>query len=140
MGVILGAFAVFTFYILGTRPYRCQFSNLLIFILSCTFLVTCFVLLLKISGLKSALFVDNYFYGLLTLINGFGWFLVVAFILLILITRATWPLEKEHVLKAIDGQELTIVYIKRARKFRKLVINTKLYGDQERLEMSHILQ
>ena len=103
MGIILGLFTVFTFYLLGTRPYRCQFSNLLLFILSCTFLVDSFVLLLKISGLKSALFVDNYFYGLLTLINGFGWFLVVAFLLLMLMVRAKWPLDKEQVMKAIEG-------------------------------------
>ena len=139
MGVILAAFAVFTFYLLGTRPYRCQFSNLILFILSCTFVVNSFVLLLKISGLKSALFVDNYFYGLLTLINGFGWFLVFAFLLLILVIRSKWPLDKEQVLKAIEGQELTIVYIKRARKFRKKVINSKIYGEQETLEMAHLL-
>jgi len=123
MGLILGLFALFTFYILFTRPYRCQFSNLLVFVLSCIFLVKTFVLLLKISGLKSALFVDNYFFGLLALINGFGWFLVVALLCLVIAVRAKWSMDSEQVLSAINGQELTIVYIKRARKFRKQIIN-----------------
>ena len=43
-------------------------------------------------------------------------------------------------LSAINGQELTIVYIKRARKFRKKIINSKVYGEQERLEMDHLLE
>jgi len=85
--------------------------------------VKTFVLLLKISGLKSALFVDNYFFGLLALINGFGWFLVVALLCLMIAVRAKWSMDSEQVLSAINGQELTIVYIKRARKFRKQIIN-----------------
>jgi hypothetical protein len=140
MGLILGFFSVFTFYIMFTRPYRCQFSNLLIFILSCIFVVDSFVLLLKISGLKSALFVDNYFFGLLILINGFGWFLVVAFLGLMIAVKGKWSLDKEQVLQAINGQELTIVYIKRARKFRKKIINSKVYGEPEKLEMNHLLE
>jgi hypothetical protein len=98
------------------------------------------VLLLKISGLKSALFVDNYFFGLLILINGFGWFLVLAFLCLIIAVKAKWPLDKDQVMQAINGQELTIVYIKRARKFRKKVINSKVYGEQEKIEMEHLLK
>ena len=112
----------------------------MIFVLSCIFVVDSFVLLLKISGLKSALFVDNYFFGLLVLINGFGWFLVVACLCLMIAVKAKWSLDKEQVLSAINGQELTIVYIKRARKFRKKIINSKVYGEQERLEMDHLLE
>jgi len=101
MGIILGLFSVFTLYLMATRPYRCQFSNILLFTLSCTFVVNTFVLQLKISGLKSALFVDNYFYNLLILINGFGWFLVLAFLLMMLLIRAKWPIDKDMVIKAI---------------------------------------
>ena len=97
IGIILGLFTVFTAYIIGTRPYRCVFSNILLFVLSAIMLVNTFVLLLKKSGLKSALFVDNFFYGLLILINGFGWFLVAAFLLFIIAIKRKWPVDKEMI-------------------------------------------
>lgn len=101
MGIILGLFTLYLAYVIGTRPYRCQFSNILMFIITSSLVVTCFVLMLKVSGLKSALFVDNYFYGLLILINGFGWFLVLAFLLLIVALKRRWPLDKDGAQKAI---------------------------------------
>jgi hypothetical protein len=36
IGLIMAFFALFTGYIMATRPYRCQWSNLLVFILSAT--------------------------------------------------------------------------------------------------------
>ncbi len=36
MGLILAIFVIFTLYIMATRPYRCLFSNILVFILSAT--------------------------------------------------------------------------------------------------------
>lgn len=139
MGLILALFAIFTFYIMATRPYRCQFSNLLVFLLCCTQLVNCFVLLLKISGLKSALFVDTYFYFLLILINGFGWFLALSLLLLSFALKQAWPVTKSLAKEAILGQELAIVYIKRARAFRKRVVRTKRYEEGERREHAVLL-
>jgi len=88
IGLVLALFTIFTFYVLGTRPYRSGFSNILLVLLSGIYMILTFVLLLKETGLKSALFVDNYFYGLLILINGFGWFLVAAMLLFMLVVRA----------------------------------------------------
>jgi hypothetical protein len=135
IGLVLALFTVFTAYVVGTRPYRSGFSNILVSLLSSMYVILCFVLLLKETGMKSALFVDNYFYGLLILINGFGWFLVAAFLLFMLAVKARWPLDKQQVEKAIQGQELAIMYIKEARKFRHRVVKNKRYEEPERLEM-----
>ena len=94
IGLILGLFTIFAAYVIGTRPYRDMFSNVLLMLLSSMFVILCFVLLLKETGFKSALFVDNYFYGLLILINGFGWFLVVAFLGFMIAVKSKWPLDK----------------------------------------------
>ena len=48
-------------------------------------------------------------------------------------------MDSEQVLSAINGQELTIVYIKRARKFRKQIINQKVYGDNEKAQMAQLI-
>ena len=93
-----------------------------------------FVLLLKITGLKSALFVGNYYYYLLILINGFGWFLALSAILMAFALKGRWPVDREIAKKGLAGQELAIVFIKRARKFRKRVVREKVYGEAERHE------
>lgn len=103
IGIILGLFTVFTAYIIGTRPYRCMFSNILLFLLSAIMLVNTFVFLLKKTGMKSALFVDNYFYGLLILINAFGWFLVAVFMMFLVAIKRKWPVDKETIAKAVAG-------------------------------------
>lgn len=46
--------------------------------------------------MRSALFVDTYFFGLLALINGFGWFLVLILILFIIAVKGKWPMDKEQ--------------------------------------------
>lgn len=103
IGLVLGIFTIFMFYVLGTRPYRSGFSNILLALLTGMFMIFTFVLLLKETGMKSALFVDNYFYGLLILINGFGWFLVFALLIFMIVISAKWPLDKQQVEKAIQG-------------------------------------
>ena len=103
IGLIMGSFAVFTGYLLATMPYRCKYTNLLVFLLSTTQLVNTFVLLLKISGLKSALFVDRYYYYLLILINGFGWFLSLASLLLAFMLKGRWPVDREIAKSGIAG-------------------------------------
>jgi len=128
----MGLFALFTGYILATRPYRCQFTNLLVFLLTATQLVNTFVLMLKITGLKSALFVDTYYYYLLILINGFGWFLALCSIILAYVVKGKWPVDRDVAKSGIAGQELAIVFIKRARDFRKRVVREKVYGEKER--------
>ena len=140
IGLIMGLFALFTGYILATRPYRCQYTNLLVFILTATQLVNAFVLLLKITGLKSALFVDTYYYYLLILINGFGWFLAFACMMLAFALKGKWPVDRDLAKSAIAGQELAIVFIKRARKFRKRVVREKVYGEPERNEHALLLE
>ena len=129
VGIILAAFVLLTGYVMFSRPYRCPFSNILLFTFCCLFTLNLFILLLKRSGLRSALFVDNYFYGLLTLVNGFGWFLILVFILFMVIIRKRWPLDLDVVCDAIKGQELAIIYIKRARKLRKRIVKEKKYED-----------
>ena len=97
----MGVMTLFVFYIIATRPYRDFHSNMLILLLSCTILVNSFLLLLKKGGLKSALFVDNYFYGLLIVINTIFWVGIASYLILILLTKAKWPTTREHVLKTI---------------------------------------
>lgn len=87
LAIVVGLFAIFLFYVLVTRPYRCMHSNLLLFMLTTTVLATSFLLLCKETGLKSALFVESYFYGLLIIVNAFCWFIVLAFLLLLAIIR-----------------------------------------------------
>lgn len=140
IGLIMALFAIFLGYIMLTRPYRCQYTNLLVFLLAATQLVNTFVLLLKISGLKSALFVDTYYYYVLILINGFGWFLVLAAILLALALKGKWPVDRDIAKQGIAGQELAIVFIKRARKFRKRIVREKVYGEPERKEHDLLLE
>ena len=104
-----------------------------------TQLVNTFSLLLKLSGLKSALFVDTYYYYLLILINGFGWFLSFASLLLAYSLKARWPVDREVAKSGIAGQELAIVFIKRARRFRKRVVKDKIYGSEEKKEHEKLL-
>ena len=87
LGIITGMFAILALYTILLRPYRSVHSNIVLFVLSSVLLVTCFLLLLKKTGLNSAIFVEDYFYGMLIIVNGFGWFILLAFILLILQTR-----------------------------------------------------
>jgi hypothetical protein len=96
--------------------------------------------LLKVTGLKSALFVDTYYYYLLILINGFGWFLTFAALLLAFALKARWPVDRELAKKTVAGQELAIVFIKRARRFRKRVVREKVYGETEIKEHNLLLE
>jgi hypothetical protein len=138
LGLVLALMVAFELYIGFSRPYRCTYSNMLAFILNSTLIVTTFVLVMRSGGMKSALFVDNYFYGLLTLINGFGWFLALVVALFVVSVKARWPLDKEGVQKAIVGQELAIIYIKKARKFRKRVVKAKRIGPTEAVELDQL--
>ncbi len=120
LGIITGMFAVLALYTILLRPYRSVHSNIVLFVLSSVLLVTCFLLLLKKTGLNSAIFVEDYFYGMLIIVNGFGWFILLAFILLILQTRRQWPVTKETIMKEIQGQDYAIFFIKKGRKLVRL--------------------
>ena len=95
VGIILAIFAIMAIYTFGARPYRCQVSNILVFVLSIIMVGNCFVLLLKMSGFRSSIFVDTYFYNVLILLNAFGWFLVFAFILFAIVIKKGWPLNRD---------------------------------------------
>ena len=92
---------LFVFYVIATRPYRSFHSNMLLLLLSTTIVVNSFLLLLKKGGLKSALFVDNYFYGLLIVVNTIFWVAIASYIILIILTKSRWPTTRELVLKSI---------------------------------------
>lgn len=139
-GVLLGIFALYLLYAVASRPYRSGPSNALLIGLLGVLTMNCFMLLLKLSGLKSALFVDSYFYYLLMLVNATGWFLIMAFLLSLLCARDKWSLDKEQVALAVQNQELAIVLIKRARKFRAQIVKTKKYGEIEAAEMEALLE
>jgi len=138
LGLVLALLVAFELYIGFSRPYRDGFSTLLVFVLNSTMVVTVFVLVMRAGGMKSALFVDNYFYGLLALINGFGWFLALLVCLFAVAVKARWPLDRDGVQKAVNGQELAIIYIKQARKFRKRVVKAKKLGPAEAGELEQL--
>lgn len=117
IGITVGLLAIYLFYIIATRPFRSNHSNLLALACSLPVLATSFLLLLKKGNLKSALFVEQYFYGLLMVVNSFCWFLIFCFLILLVIVKGKWSVHKERVMKAIQGQDYAIFYIKRARKF-----------------------
>ena len=80
-------------------------------------LVTAFLLMLAKLQLKSALFVSKYFYTLLIFVNAFGWFLIIAFLVFIIVTKRRWPVTKETVMEKTQGQDYAILYIKKAKEF-----------------------
>ena len=120
IGLMVGILAVILFYTIFVRPYRCLHSNVLLFLLSTVLLATAFLLMLKKGGLKSALFVESYFYGLLLTVNVFSWVLILAYLGLLKLTRRKWPLIKESVIKAIAGQDIAILHIKKANRVVRL--------------------
>lgn len=94
---------VIIFYTIFVRPYRCMHSNVLLFMLSVSLLVTAFLLMLKKGGLKSALFIEDYFYGMLIIVNTLCWVLITAYLLLLYKTQRRWPVTKETVIKSVTG-------------------------------------
>jgi hypothetical protein len=138
-GLVMAVFGALSLLVVVTRPYRCGVSNAILLILSITMAANCFMFIFKKSGMRSALFVDNYFTVLLLLLNGFGWFLVLILLLFALAVRQKWPLDKEQAQKGILGQELAIIYIKQARKFRKQVVESKRYDEPEQRQMEFLL-
>ena len=121
LGIVVALLALFDIYVLLMRPYRCMLSNILLFMLNTAVLITAFLLMLKRSGLKSALFTDNYFYGLLIIVNALLWVIIASFFLLLIFTKRKWVTTKESVLKAIQGQDYVIFHIKKAKAFVRLL-------------------
>eukprot|EP00347_Sterkiella_histriomuscorum_P019077 403343044 len=140
IAITVGLLTIFMFYIILARPYRCMHSNILMFMLTVTLLATSFLLLMKKGGMKSALFVESYFYGLLIVVNAFCWFMIVCFLILLLIIKGSWGTNKDKVMKAISGQDYVIFYIKKARKFKRRVLKTKVYEEKESKQLNHLLK
>jgi len=52
-----------------------------------------------------------------SVLNGFGWFLVLCIFVMLFILKTQWPVYKEFCYDIMDGSELAIFHVKEARNF-----------------------
>lgn len=134
------SFLVFIFgflflWALGARPYRHSHTNAIFIALSFCMALVSFELMMKISGFKSTLFVDKYFFWMQLIQGGFIWFMISVYLLLLLLTKSRWNVNKDFVAEFTGGQEMAISYILKARKFNEKVRRARHYGPAEKEEM-----
>ena len=90
-------------YALGARPYRNSHSNAVFIGLNLCMSLTAFELMMKISGFKSTLFVDKYFYWMQLVQGTFIWFMIAVFLLLLLLTNSRWDVNKDFIIDFTGG-------------------------------------
>lgn len=118
---------ILTVHVLMARPYRNFSTNVLYILCLISFFAMILMMYMKVGGYKQSIFIDKYFFLLTFFLSGFMWFLVICALLLILITRQKWCLDKQVVMDLTEGQDLAIFYIKDARNFIIDLWATKTY-------------
>jgi hypothetical protein len=83
MGTLQLMFLIILFLALAARPYRNVHSNVIFIALSILFSLITFELNMKVSGFKSTLFVDKYFYAMQMIQNAFFWVMIGVYTYLI---------------------------------------------------------
>jgi len=135
MGLVQALFLLLLLLSLVARPYRNAHTNLINVCLNLLFSLVAFELNLKITGFKSTLFVDKYFFGMQVLESVFVWFTVFVYIILIYRIKATWNVNKAYISEVTAGQELAIAYILKAKAFKARVLRRREYTEEDAHEM-----
>ena len=135
MGALQLLFFVILFLALAARPYRNVHSNVINIALSMLFALITFELNMKVSGFKSTLFVDKYFYAMQLIQNLFFWVMIGVYTYLIYKSKANWMVDKDFINNVTAGQEMAIIYIQKAKIFKDRVVRTRVFETAERAEM-----
>lgn len=122
------------------RPYRSFSSNILYILCLISFLAMVIMMYMKVQGYRQSIFLDKYFFMLTFFLSGFLWFLVLLWILIILIARQKWGLDKAAVMDLTEGQELAIFYIKDARQFIIELWAKKKYTQMDAIRMEQLIE
>jgi hypothetical protein len=111
--------------VLITIPYR-SFSTNGIYILGLSSIIVQLIFIQAIvKKVENALFIDRYYMYTSSVLNGFGWFLVLCIFVMLFILKTHWPVDKEFCYDIMDGSELSIFHVKEARRFQKELIHAK---------------
>ena len=106
-----------TLGVIITRPYR-SFSTNGIYVLGLSSIIVQLIFIQAIvKKVENALFIDRYYMYTSSVLNGFGWFLVMAVFIMLIILKAKWPIDKQFCYDIMDGSELAIFHVKEARSF-----------------------
>lgn len=122
-----------------SRPYRSGSTNYILFILNLLFMINFLELELKISGFESDFFADKYFFWLNIFQSTLVWFSIFLLLVFQLITKAQWPVTREFIENFTQGQEMAIIQIQRARKFKDAVLLRRVFDDEHRKELEDII-
>jgi hypothetical protein len=111
--------------VLITIPYR-SFSTNGIYVLGLSSIIVQLIFIQAIvKKVENALFIDRYYMYTSSVLNGFGWFLVLCIFVMLFILKTKWPVDKEFCYDIMDGSELAIFHVKEARLFQKDLIFAK---------------
>ena len=80
-----------------SRPYRETGTNIILIILSVTFVVIGFEMQMKINGYNTDLFSDKYFFWMQLLQSAFFWFVIFVFNMSLLLMGDKWNVTKEYI-------------------------------------------
>jgi len=106
-----------TLGVLITRPYRALSTNGIYILGLGSIIVQLIFIQAIVKKVENALFIDRYYMYTSSVLNGFGWFLVMCIFIMLLILKSKWPVDKEFCYDIMDGSELAIFHVKEARGF-----------------------
>ena len=121
------------------RPYRTTSSNALLFLLNLLFVLIMLELQLKVGGFNSDFLTDKYFFWLSVIQSTLFFVFIFVLMLVSCLTKATWPVTREFIEEYTQGQEMAIVQIQRARKFKDKILQQRRMHDADYKELDDII-
>lgn len=135
-----GILVFFTLYCYVSRPYRSEWTNVILCLGMAGLSMQVILIQCIVSGYEQSIFIDRYFYTLTAILNGFCWGFIGLVLLFCFCSNRQWPLTKKGVLRMVEHQDFAIYIIKKARNFQQEVLDAKNLSSKNKIRLSALVE